>query len=55
MKHIKKCPKHGYTMKEECCKKQTLDPKPPKYSPDDKYGRFRREVKNQDRTDKGLL
>ena len=55
MKHIKKCPTHGYTMKEECCGKTTIDPKPPKYSPDDKYGKYRREVKEKERKEQGLL
>jgi len=55
MKHIYKCPKHGYTMKVECCNKQTIDSKPVKFSPDDKYGKYRREVKEGDRKKKGLL
>ncbi|HEY3526374.1 MAG TPA: RNA-protein complex protein Nop10 [Nitrososphaeraceae archaeon] len=45
MKHlIRKCPNCGaYTLKRECdsCKVQTIDPHPPKYSPDDKYARYR--------------
>jgi H/ACA ribonucleoprotein complex subunit 3 len=45
MKHlIRKCPACGlYTLKHECpnCKAITADPHPPKYSPDDKYVRYR--------------
>ena len=45
MKHlIRKCPNCcAYTLKRECdsCKVQTIDPHPPKYSPDDKYARYR--------------
>ena len=42
-------------MKEKCCGEKTIDSKPPKYSPDDKYGRFRREVKEKERKDKDLI
>lgn len=46
MKHIMKCPVCGtYTMKEEHCGQKTLNPKPPKYSPEDKYGGYRRKAK----------
>jgi H/ACA ribonucleoprotein complex subunit 3 len=45
MKHlIRKCTACGaYTLKQECpkCGKTTQDPHPPKYSPDDKYVRYR--------------
>ncbi|MEP0826104.1 MAG: RNA-protein complex protein Nop10 [Nitrososphaera sp.] len=45
MKHLlRKCPACStYTMKQECpkCKAATTDPHPPKYSPDDKYARYR--------------
>ncbi|MGB8132890.1 MAG: RNA-protein complex protein Nop10, partial [Nitrososphaeraceae archaeon] len=47
MKHlIRKCPKCGaYTLKQNCnsCNVSTIDPHPPKYSPDDKYARYRLE------------
>ncbi|MBI4452355.1 ribosome biogenesis protein [Candidatus Woesearchaeota archaeon] len=47
MKHILKC--HickKYTMKEECtCGNKTVMAKPLKYSPDDKYGSYRRKAK----------
>jgi H/ACA ribonucleoprotein complex subunit 3 len=45
MKHlIRKCPACNiYTLLHECpkCRSQTVDPHPPKYSPDDKYIRYR--------------
>ena len=45
MKHlVRKCIVCGkYTLKQECpvCGKPTHDPHPPKYSPDDKYVRYR--------------
>ncbi|HEY6405546.1 MAG TPA: RNA-protein complex protein Nop10 [Nitrososphaeraceae archaeon] len=47
MKHlIRKCPNCGtYTLKMDCtsCKVRTINPHPPKYSPDDKYARYRLE------------
>jgi len=47
MKHILKCPKCGsYGLTEQCdCNHQRLEPKPPKYSPEDKYAHYRREAK----------
>ncbi|HEY9387313.1 MAG TPA: RNA-protein complex protein Nop10 [Nitrososphaeraceae archaeon] len=45
MKHlIRKCSKCGiYTLKQQCpnCKTYTIDPHPPRFSPDDKYVRYR--------------
>ena len=45
MKHlIRKCYAcHTYTLKHECpkCNALTVDPHPAKYSPDDKYVRYR--------------
>ena len=37
-----------YTMKEECpkCGKKTVINKPARYSPEDKYGEYRRKTKN---------
>lgn len=32
-------------MKEQCCGSATLIPRPPKYSPEDKYGDYRRKAK----------
>jgi H/ACA ribonucleoprotein complex subunit 3 len=45
MKHlIRKCSSCGaYTLAQNCpkCSAPTVDPHPPKYSPDDKYVRYR--------------
>jgi len=37
-----------YTMKENCpvCGKVTVNPLPPRFSPIDKYGEYRRRLKN---------
>lgn len=52
MKHILKCTVCGeYTMKAEHHGKKTLSPKPAKYSPEDKYGKYRRIAKKE----KGLI
>ena len=44
-------------MRELCskCKEKTTNPKPAKYSTDDKMGKYRREAKKQKLTKKGLL
>lgn len=58
MKHILKCVKCGeYTMKERCsvCDAECVSPKPVKYSPEDKYGNYRREVKKEDWIKRGLI
>lgn len=50
MKHIMICPDCGnYTMKENCdsCNIKTMNPKPPKFSPEDKYADYRRRAKEQ--------
>ncbi|HIH43317.1 TPA: RNA-protein complex protein Nop10 [Candidatus Woesearchaeota archaeon] len=54
---ILKCTSCGkYTMKELCgCGSKAVSPKPPKYSPEDKYGDYRRKVKHDDLVSKGLL
>ena len=49
MRYCESCEK--YTLKEECDGQKTLDPKPPKYSPEDRYGEYRREAKRR----QGLL
>lgn len=45
MKHLlRKCFSCGlYTLKQECprCNNMTHDPHPPKFSPDDRYARYR--------------
>jgi H/ACA ribonucleoprotein complex subunit 3 len=49
MKKILRCPKCLiYTMEETCskCKVKTINPKPAKYSPEDKYGKYRRIAKS---------
>lgn len=46
MRHIMKCPVCSvYTMNVEHCGQKTTNPKPPKYSPEDKYGDYRRKAK----------
>ena len=57
MKHILKCKECGkYTMQEACvCGGKVESPKPPKYSPDDKFGKYRREVKRERLGKEGLL
>jgi len=37
----------SYTLKETCpsCKEKTATPHPPKFSPEDKYGKYRRQLK----------
>lgn len=58
MKKILKCEKcKEYTLFEKCprCDGKAISPKPPKYSPDEKYAKYRREVKKEDLTKKGLI
>jgi len=58
MKHINKCIKcFSYTLKDICqkCGAKTMQPKPPKYSPLDKYGKYRREEKKPEFEKKGLI
>ncbi|MCK5107375.1 MAG: RNA-protein complex protein Nop10 [Nanoarchaeota archaeon] len=58
MKHIMKCSFcKTYTLKEKCpkCNKQTIMPKPAKYSPIDKYADYRRQAKKQDLIKENLL
>lgn len=48
MKHILFCTKcKTYTMKETHCDVKTISKKPAKYSPEDKYGKYRRIAKKQ--------
>jgi H/ACA ribonucleoprotein complex subunit 3 len=45
---MKKCPKClKYTLKDYCkdCNVETITIKPPRYSPEDKYGKYRRKLK----------
>lgn len=42
---IMRCANCGkYTLKDQCphCHKKTINPQPAKFSPEDKYGRYRR-------------
>ncbi len=51
-KHINKCSVCGsFTMKSEHCGKKTMSPQPAKFSPEDKYGKYRRIAKKE----KGLI
>ncbi|HME87292.1 MAG TPA: nucleolar RNA-binding Nop10p family protein [Candidatus Nanoarchaeia archaeon] len=51
-KHLYVCTVCGtYTMKEIHCSKKTHTPQPAKYSPEDKYGKYRRQAKKE----QGLL
>ncbi|MBN2458667.1 ribosome biogenesis protein [Candidatus Woesearchaeota archaeon] len=47
MNHILRCPScKSYGLSEQCsCGGTRVKPKPPKYSPEDKYGVYRRKVK----------
>ena len=57
MKRILKCAKCGkYTMKEICsCGNKTLVAKPLKYSPDDRFGSYRRKAKLSEYAKRGLI
>ena len=55
--HIHKCIAcDAYTLREVCqrCGQETIIPRPAKYSPEDKYSRFRRQVKRQELERAGL-
>ncbi len=48
MKHIMKCSKcNAYTIKEEHCNEKSINPKPLKYSVQDKFAKYRRMYKNE--------
>ncbi|MFP4050318.1 MAG: RNA-protein complex protein Nop10 [Thermoplasmata archaeon] len=50
MKKIKKCPScNSYTLGDYCkeCDEKTINPKPPKFSPEDRYGEYRRKQKKK--------
>ncbi|MBI5392677.1 ribosome biogenesis protein [Candidatus Woesearchaeota archaeon] len=57
MKHILRCPIcKTYTIKQLCnCGKKAIDMKPAKYSPEDKYAKYRREIKKQQLVDNNIL
>ncbi len=49
--HIFKCKAcASYTMEKTCpaCGAETINPKPPKYSPEDKMGSYRRKAKGME-------
>lgn len=56
MNHILKCPScKSYGLSEKCsCGGTRVKPKPPKYSPEDKYGSYRRQFneKKQEENEK---
>ncbi|MFC1751305.1 nucleolar RNA-binding Nop10p family protein [Pseudomonadota bacterium] len=56
-KHLLKCQECGkYSMKEKCsCGGKAINIKPPKYSPEDPYAKYRREAKEEDWKKKGYL
>ena len=50
-KEILKCQVcNAYTLKDTHCSKKTITTKPPKYSPEDKYGYWRRKYKLENKT-----
>jgi H/ACA ribonucleoprotein complex subunit 3 len=57
MEHIKRCHACGeYTLKDTCktCSGKTEIIRPPKYSPEDKYGEYRRKALKDTLKGKGL-
>lgn len=57
-KHIMKCETcKTYTMHESCvnCKSKTIEARPPKYSPEDKYAKYRRQVKKENLEKEGVI
>jgi len=56
MKHILKCLKcQAYTMKVVHCGEKTIPPQPAKWSPEDKYGKYRLEARREELEEKGFL
>lgn len=49
------CAEHGYTLQANCpaCGKATAAAGPAKYSPEDRYGQYRRKLKLMERQKKG--
>lgn len=57
VEHIHKCISCAhYTLEDKCpsCGSATIMPRPPKYSPDDKYAQMKREIKKEELKKKGL-
>lgn len=57
MKSLLKCTKcENYTINQICsCGGKAVTVKPPKFSPEDKYGNYRREAKEKQLKEKGLI
>jgi H/ACA ribonucleoprotein complex subunit 3 len=57
MRDIRFCPSCAkHTLKETCdCTLTTVPVFPPKYSPEDKYARYRRTAKETERKARGLI
>ncbi len=56
MKRILKCTScNTYTLQETHCETATIQPKPPKFSLDDKYAQYRRETKKADLEKRNLI
>lgn len=57
MRPLLRCTKcRHYTINETCsCGGKAVNVKPPKYSPEDKYGEYRRKVKREELEKRGLL
>ena len=57
MRHILRCVKCGsFTMHEKCrCGGEAVTIRPPKYSPEDKFGGYRRKIKEENWRKGGLL
>ena len=54
--HILQCEKSGkFTLGKRGMGEKAVNPLPPKFSPDDAYGKYRREVKERERKEKDLL
>lgn len=53
MEHLQKCSCGKYTL-EPRCHGATQRPLPPKFSLEDKYGKYRREIKRKELGEKGL-
>lgn len=56
--HILKCKKCGaYSMRDRCpkCGGESVEMLPAKYSPEDPYGKYRREAKKEQLVKEGLL
>lgn len=50
-----RCAEHGYTLQAKCpaCGATTAQPGPAKYSPEDRYGKYRRQLKLMERAKTG--